>query len=255
MHPCLIDQFFLFLVRVKQGFPVEDLAVRFRVSPSTVSRVFLTWANFLYCMFGQIPVWPSKAQVKANLPECFKRTYPNTCVILDCTEIKVQTPSSKVLNSEFYSFYKSHTTYKGLVGISPNGAVTFVSSLFQGSMSDKEITRQSGILNVLEEGTEVMADKGFLIEDLLKKANVKLVIPPFLGKTKGCSDAGSKQFTASEVSNTQEIARLRIHVERAIRRIKEYHFFDRVPPLILGGSVNQIWSVCCFLTNFKGPLF
>ena len=122
-------------------------------------------------------------------------------------------------------------------------------------MSDKEITRQSGILNVLEEGSEVMADKGFLIEDLLKKANVKLVIPPFLGKTKGCSDAGSKQFTASEVSNTQEIARLRIHVERAIRRIKEYHFFDRVQPLILGGSVNQIWSVCCFLTNFKGPLF
>ena len=251
----LIDQFFLFLVRVKQGFPIEDLAVRFKVSPSTVSRVFLTWANFLYFMLGQIPIWPTKVQVKANLPDCFKLTYPNTCVILDCTEIKVQTPSSKVLNSEFYSSYKSHTTYKGLVGISPNGSVTFVSSLFQGSVSDKEITRQSGILNLLEEGAEVMADKGFLIEDLLKKVNATLVIPPFLGKSKGCNVSGGKQFTAAEVSNTQEIARLRIHVERAIRRVKEYHFFDRVQPLVLGGSVNQVWSVCCFLTNLKGPLF
>ena len=108
----------------------------------------------------------------------FQANVPKYCVILDCTEIKVQTPSSKVLNSEFYSSYKSHTTYKGLVGISPNGSVTFVSSLFQGSVSDKEITRQSGILNLLEEGAEVMADKGFLIEDLLKKVNAT-----FLGKS------------------------------------------------------------------------
>ena len=209
----LLTFFYLFLVVVKQGFPIEDLAVRFKVSPSTVSRVFLKWANFLYFMLGQIPIWPTKVEVKASLPDCFKLTYPNTCVILDCTDIKVQTPSSKVLNSEFYSSYKSHTTYKGLVGISPNGSVTFVSSLFQGSVSDKEITRQSGILNLLEEGAEVMAAKGFLIEDLLKKVNVTLVIPPFLGKSKGCNVSGGKQFTAAEVSNPQEIARVRIHVE------------------------------------------
>ena len=181
-----------------------------------------------------IPIWPRKVQVKANLPDCFKLTYPNTCVILDCTEIKVQTPSSKVFNSEFYSSYKSHTTYKGLVGISPNGSVTFVSSLFQGSVSDKEITRQSGILNLLGEGAEVTADKGFLIEHLLKEVNATLVIPPFLGKSKGCNVSGGKQFTAAEVSITQGIARLWIHVQRAIRRVKEYHFFDRVQPLVLG---------------------
>jgi len=131
-----------------------------------------------------------------------------------------------------------------------------VSSLLQGSLSDKEITRHSGILNLLEDRAEVMADKGFLIEDLLKKkVNAPLVIPPFLGKSKGCNVSGGKQLTAVEVSNTQEIARLRIHVERAMRRVKEYHFLDRVQPLVLGGSVNQVWSVCCFLTNLKGPLF
>lgn len=183
------------------------------------------------------------------MPQCFKTTYPKTRVILDCTEIKVQRPSSKVLNSEFYSAYKSHTTLKCLVGIAPHGAVTFVSSLYQGSISDKEITRRSGILSLIEEGNEVMADKGFLIQDLLQPLKATLTIPPFLSKTK------SLQFTSKEVTETQQIARLRIHVERAIRRIKEYQIFEKVLPLSLAGSVNQIWTICCLLTNFRGPLY
>lgn len=144
----LLEQFFLFLVRVKQGFPVEDLAVKFRVSRPVLSvECFWRGPISLYFLYGQIPICPSKAQVKANLPECFKTAYPDTCAILDCTEIKVRRPTAKVLNSEFYSSYNSHATYKGLVGIAPNGTVTFISSLFQGSMSDKEITRQSGVVS------------------------------------------------------------------------------------------------------------
>ena len=77
-------------------------------------------------------------------------------------------------------------------------SVTFVSSLFPESVSDKEITRQSGILNLLEEWADVMADKGFLIEDLLKKVNATLVIPPFLGKSKGCNVSGGKQSSSQQ---------------------------------------------------------
>lgn len=31
-----------------------------------------------------------------------------------------------------------------------------------------------------------------------------------------------------DVAKTQQVARLRIHVERAIRRCKEFHIFDEV---------------------------
>ena len=54
---CLIDQFFLFLCRVKEGAFEESLAGRFNVSQATVSRVLLTWTNYLFFMFGSLNVW------------------------------------------------------------------------------------------------------------------------------------------------------------------------------------------------------
>lgn len=51
--------------------------------------------------------------------------YPTTRVVLDSTEIFVQTPTSL---SQLYSSYKSNNTLKGLiVGITPHGAVSFIS--------------------------------------------------------------------------------------------------------------------------------
>lgn len=147
-----------------------------------------------------------------NMPESFRITYPFTRVTLDCTEEKVQTPSSKVLNSQIYSNYKNHTTFKGLIGITPCGTVSFISSVYTGWISDKEITARSGILDLLEENDDVMADKGFLIQDLLKAKNAGLVIPPFIG--------AKRKLSKNEVSMTHSIARLEIHVERANRRVK-----------------------------------
>ena len=71
--------------------------------------------------------------------------------------------------------------------------------------------------------------------------------PPFLGP--------SGTFNADEVPETQTSARLRIRVERAIRRIKEFHIYDGVIPMTLVGSVNQMWAVSAMLTNVQGPLF
>lgn len=79
-----------------------------------------------------------------------------------------------------FSNYKNSNTFKALIGISPSGAIIFVSQLFSGSISDKQLTRQSGVLDLLESGDSVMADRGFDIQDDLTPLGVKLNIPPFL---------------------------------------------------------------------------
>lgn len=91
-----------------------------------------------------------------------------------------------------------------------------------------------------------MADRGFEIEDLLLVKNVTLNLPPFL--------QSKSQFASHEVEETKSIARLRIHVEGAIRRLKEFHIFDSDIPLNTLGSVNQTYNKACLQTNFQGPL-
>ena len=91
-----------------------------------------------------------------------------------------------------------------------------------------------------------MTDKGFDIEDLLMSKQVSLNLPPFL---RAKLNSQPRRFL-----RTKTIAKVRIHVERAIRRIKEFHLFDSDISLSTLGSLNQLYTVACLLTNFQGAL-
>ena len=120
--------------------------------------------------------------------------------------------------------------------------------IFPGSISDKELTVRSGILskNLWNMGEDLMADRGFLIKEYTDTLNIELVIPSFL--------KGRTQFSTEEVALSQQIASERIHVERMIQRLKCYHIFNRVIPIGMMGSLNQIISVCAMLANFQDPI-
>jgi hypothetical protein len=50
-----------------------------------------------------------------------------------------------------------------------NGVITHVSDLWSGSISDKQITKSSGLIDKCEPGDAIMGDKGFLISDFNSK--------------------------------------------------------------------------------------
>ena len=48
--------------------------------------------------------------------------------------------------SNYVRMYKHHSTAKSLIACTPNGGISYVSSLYAGSTSDVELTRLSGFL-------------------------------------------------------------------------------------------------------------
>ena len=238
------EEMVLMLMRLKTGLFVQDLADRFGISTSLVSRVCITWINFLYAELRDIFPFPSQELVRKNMPKEFAE-YPTTRIILDCSEIFIQRPSAMLAQSETWSEYKHHNTWKVLVGVTPNGQVSYLSDLWGGRVSDKQITRESGVLDLLDEGDNVMVDRGFDISDIVPNG-VSVNMPPFL--------AGRDQMTAAETEQTMSIASVRIHVERAIGRIKTYHILDGTLPNTLSPYATQTFAVCGLLTNFLPPL-
>lgn len=85
-----------------------------------------------------------------------------------------------------------------------------------------------------------MVDKGFIVDDIVP---CKVHRQAFLSKR--------TKMPALDVCQTQSIARLRVHVERCIRKVKENKLFDTVIPLSITGSINQLYSAACFLVNHQ----
>ena len=88
-----------------------------------------------------------------------------------------------------WSNYKHNNSLKVFIGISPTGAIIFVSTAYGGRVSDKVITQRSGFLDLLEYGDHVLADRGFLVEDDIAAHSASLVLPSF---TKGKSQLSQR---------------------------------------------------------------
>lgn len=121
-----------------------------------------------------------------------------------------------------------------------------MSKAFGGRTSDKTQTQQSGILNLLEPGDLVLADRGFLIEDDLAAVGASLAIPAF---TKG-----RKQLSMKDVDTTRQLARVRIHVERVMERIKNFNILSTILPISILIHSDNIVLICAALSNLQPRL-
>ena len=187
------EQLLLVLMKLRMNLSHDDLGFRFSISPTSVSNLVITWVLVLEAVLESIMKdIPSLVKNQKSMPGCFS-DYRNTRIILDCTEIKVDVPANLDEQNQTWSSYKHANTFKALVGVAPNGTVTFAGELYGGCASDKAITAHSNVLKEMKSGETVMVDKGFKIQDLTPKG-VGINIPPFLV---------NPQFTAEECVETR----------------------------------------------------
>ena len=198
----LEDQVFLTLMKLKQNYTNLHLAQLFSCSVATVANIILTFVHVLHSLFKDImKTLPSPDKNKLCSLASFSQ-YSSCRIVIDFTDIEIGASELMSLQSATYSTYRGINAFKVIIGVAPNGVITFVSDLYAGSVSDKYMVKECGLLDHFVPGDLILADKGFLIQDIAPQGT-SVNIPPFLNNGK---------FTESEARATKSIARCRIHV-------------------------------------------
>lgn len=240
----LEDQIFITLMKLTQNYTNLHLAQLFSCSVATVANIVLTFVHVLHSLLFKdiMTTVPSREKNKMCLPSSFTE-YSSCRIVIDCTDIEIAAPKLKSQQNATYSSYRGMNSFKVIIGVAPNGVITYVSDLFPGSVSDKVMVKESGFCKHLSAGDLVLADKGFLISDVVPRG-VSVNIPPFLNNGK---------FTESEARATKSIARCRIHVERANARLKSFRILGFIPAF-LRCHADKLCQLCSALVNLQYPL-
>ena len=122
------QEFILTLMKLKLNMPMQDLAYRFGISLSTVSRIFSAWMVVLSARLAALIRWPEREDLWRTMPQCFHAVFGNkTTVIIDCFEMFISKPSNLIARAQTFPTYRNQNTVKILVGITPQGSILFVS--------------------------------------------------------------------------------------------------------------------------------
>ena len=231
-------------MKLRQNYTNLHLTQLFSCSEATISNIFLTFLHVLHSFFfnDMMQRLPSKEKKNKLISPASFLPFPNCRMIIDCTDVEIAVPKQMDLQRVTYSSYRGMNSFKVSVGVSPNAVITYVSNLYPGSTSDRVIVENSGILHNFKAGDLILADKGFLIADILP-AGVSINIPPFLENGK----------FESEVIATKKIATCRIHVERANARMKDFKILSFIPAK-LRSHADKIVQLVAALVNFQFPL-
>ncbi|XP_064470073.1 uncharacterized protein LOC135384818 [Ornithodoros turicata] len=241
------NELLMFLMKLKLGLSFSSLGTLFGVHRSTASRVFFLVLANLVTATRDWTFPPSLSTVRATMPHCFKEHYHACRYIIDCTEVRTETPAPVEKQRSLYSNYKGGMTVKFLVDIVPNGQIAFISKAYGGRESDTTITVQCGFLDLVEPGDLILADKGFPgINAHLGLKDAILVMPPF--------SSGNAQFSSQEMDHTYQIAQVRVHVERAIQRLKVFNIINQRVPIDLVPHMTDIVRMCAVLVNLQAQI-
>ena len=129
--------------------------------------------------------WPSRDDLLAATPMSFRQHFKSkVAVIVDCFEVFCHKPKNHWAKAETFSSYKHHNTVKFLIGVTPQGVISFVSKAWRGRTPDKHLTENCGVMKYLLPGDVILADTAFDNGDSAALFGATVEIPAF---TKGKS--------------------------------------------------------------------
>ncbi|XP_059895294.1 uncharacterized protein LOC132448209 isoform X1 [Gadus macrocephalus] len=155
------QQLLLTLVRLRLDLRHQDLAYRFGVRLGTVTRAVRRAVDVMSSTLVPTAVfWPSRAELRKNLPAAVRAAHPDCAVIIDFFTVSLERPPTAPHGERPGRAGPGGNTLKYLIGVAPQGVVTFVSGGVAGDVGDKTLVEGCGFLCKLLPGDVVLASHG-----------------------------------------------------------------------------------------------
>lgn len=243
------EHILLCLKKIRLNTPFSELGDQFSMSLSYASKIFMKSVVLIASVLHSFIIKPNKRSVKRNLPMAFRHKYHNVYCIIDCFEIEIQKPSKSVEQALTWSEYKKANTAKYLISSTPDGIINYISPGYSGRITDVLLVQNCSFLDCLEPGMSILADRGFKhIEEHLLQKGIHLERPP--------SVSSNCKLSKQEVIKTKQIASLRIHIERIIRRLREFSMLK--PHSLINMKLLKYLDECvviaCALINLQDSI-
>ncbi|XP_068507646.1 uncharacterized protein [Syngnathus scovelli] len=158
------QQLLLTLMRLRLDLRNQDLAYRFGIKVGTVVRTVHHVVNIMSSTLVPTAVfWPSRAELRKNLPAALRSSCPDCAVIVDCFTVPCEGPVAR--DNEQGAAVAGGDVLNYLIGVAPQGVVTFVSKGVLGNFSPRTLAESSGFLCKLLPGDVVLASRDLDIGD------------------------------------------------------------------------------------------
>ncbi|KAM5131773.1 uncharacterized protein ACMZJ9_018611 isoform 2-T2 [Mantella aurantiaca] len=212
----LEDQLLLVLTRLRLGLLLQDLAFRFRVSESTVSRYWLNWTDLLHARLTQIPILYSAKYLELFEPKRTVQFQGLSCTVMDCTDLFFEVQAKDRTKPSSTHPSRNHYIRRGYAVASSNGFITFSSSL--------------------PFGIAIKVMDGKPQEEIVGGISPLLRFPAFMQNS-------PVQLTDQQ----QEMSRRVLSVLSLIDKALNFRFLKCVYPQNMEAQVDRAWTICCYL--------
>lgn len=214
------DALYMYLMKMRNGWPDEDIGNIFNVSATTIGRKIKTVRSSLERDFvgSHINCIKTREELIEQSTDMCQALFsskhsPKVVLICDGTYIFVNKSRNYAFQKKTYTDQKKRNFVRIMMCVTANGTIIYATGPYKASDNDAKVLREmddsSDVFNMLGAGDVLILDRGFRdCKEYFEEKGIVVKMPSFLDRSKK-----NNQLSTIEANRTRLVTAVRFIVE------------------------------------------